>query len=689
MSDGVAQVLANPVALPAWRRIAVPAFWAVVFGGLAALTLHSAFGLGGAGADEFFSTWIYDGLIVLSGGACLARAIVMRVERAAWLALGLGVMAWGAGEIYYSAVLAGMDSPPYPSVSDACFVAFYPVTFVGLFLLVRSRLREAPASMWLDGITTALAVSSLAAALVFGRVTDSLDVVSGFLPRAASLAYPVGDLLLLGSVMAVLALSGWRPSRAWALIGAGLALVAIADFVYLYETADQSYVEGGLLDVMWPAGMVLIGWAAWRPRRVDSVRLEGWRILLLPSVFALMAVGVLIADRISPLSGVSIGLAIATAVTVIVRTAWSLRENLTLLQNSRVEALTDALTGLGNRRQLLADLEREVEWASAEDPRILVLFDLDGFKSYNDAFGHLAGDSLLSRLGGNLKAAVEPYGSSYRLGGDEFCALITTVPPGAPAVIAAAAASLSDRGEGFEVTASYGVVALPGEARSTSNTLALADQRVYSRKDARPSSARRQSADVLLSVLREREPDLHQHVNGVADLALAVGRDMGMTADELDELVRAAELHDVGKIAIPDEILNKPGKLAPEEWEFIRRHTLLGERILKGAPELLPVAKIVRSSHERWDGGGYPDKLAGEEIPLGARIVAVCDAFDAMVSDRPYRPAITVDEALDELERCAGSQFDPKVVESCRRLIGTEGAGTGPRAVQAATATAR
>jgi HD-GYP domain-containing protein (c-di-GMP phosphodiesterase class II) len=134
--------------------------------------------------------------------------------------------------------------------------------------------------------------------------------------------------------------------------------------------------------------------------------------------------------------------------------------------------------------------------------------------------------------------------------------------------------------------------------------------------------------------------------------------------EELDDLHRAAQLHDIGKAAVPDAILSKPGKLDPHEWAFIERHTLVGERILAAAPALAPVAVIVRSSHENWDGTGYPDRLAGERIPLGARIIRVCDSFDAMTSERPYAPAVSPELALAELEQCAGRQFDPGVVRA-------------------------
>ncbi len=136
---------------------------------------------------------------------------------------------------------------------------------------------------------------------------------------------------------------------------------------------------------------------------------------------------------------------------------------------------------------------------------------------------------------------------------------------------------------------------------------------------------------------------------------------------------RAAELHDIGKVAIPDAILHAPRALEPQEWEYMRQHTIIGARIIGTAPEMRPVADIVRSSHERWDGGGYPDGLAGEEIPLGSRIVAVCDSYDAMTTSRPYRGAMSVPDALAELRRCAGSQFDACVAEAFAAVIDAGG----------------
>ena len=329
----------------------------------------------------------------------------------------------------------------------------------------------------------------------------------------------------------------------------------------------------------------------------------------------------------------------------------------------REEALTDALTGIGNRRKLAADLGG---WfgSSGAAPRLLMLFDLDGFKAYNDTFGHPAGDSLLARLGAKLSAEVAPLGEAYRLGGDEFCAVLDVDAERVEEVIAIAAHALSESGEEFSISASYGVVLLPHEADSLEHALQLADERMYSHKHGRASGAGDQARDVLMRTMQAKQPGLGAHSSEVAQLAVAVARRFGMTSEEIDEIARAAELHDVGKVGIPDAILDKPGTLDGDEWGFMHQHTILGERILNAAPALRPVARLVRSTHERWDGTGYPDGLKGTEIPRGARIVAVCDAYEAMTTDRAYRGAMSHAAACRELRAMAGTQFDPSVVET-------------------------
>jgi len=328
----------------------------------------------------------------------------------------------------------------------------------------------------------------------------------------------------------------------------------------------------------------------------------------------------------------------------------------------RKQVLTDALTKLGNRRKLAADLDERLASASQDRPLVLILFDLNGFKGYNDTFGHVAGDAVLARLGTRLADAVAVHGTAYRLGGDEFCALLSAPASELEAVVAAAAHALEERGEKFTIGASYGAVLLPHEATSLDYALRLADERMYARKKVRPSQAGEEMRDVLLRIMQARQPSLQEHCSEVAELCLRVGRRLEMTVGELDELARAAELHDVGKVGIPDAILEKPDVLTETEWESMHQHTVLGENILNAAPALRSVAVMVRATHERWDGHGYPDGLAGEGIPLGARIIAACDAYGAMTTDRCYRGRLEHDAACEELSREAGRQFDPKVV---------------------------
>jgi diguanylate cyclase (GGDEF)-like protein len=333
-------------------------------------------------------------------------------------------------------------------------------------------------------------------------------------------------------------------------------------------------------------------------------------------------------------------------------------------------SLTDSLTGIGNRRKLRLDLERALDDASPERPVLLMLFDLNGFKAYNDNFGHPAGDALLTRLAGALEAAMAEHGgTAYRLGGDEFCILARVDPDATTPIVGAAAQALTERGAGFAITASYGAILLPQESRDVTEALRLVDQRMYAQKASGRRSPDRQSRDVLLRALQERSPELAERHAAVARLADALGERMGLTAEEHAELRQAAELHDVGKMGIPENILHKPGPLEDEEWTFVRRHPLIGERIIGAAPALAHAAKLVRSTHERFDGTGYPDGLAGEQIPLGARVIAVCDAFTAMTSPRAYAAQLTVPEAVAELRRCAGVQFDPTVVDAFSELV--------------------
>jgi HD-GYP domain-containing protein (c-di-GMP phosphodiesterase class II) len=185
---------------------------------------------------------------------------------------------------------------------------------------------------------------------------------------------------------------------------------------------------------------------------------------------------------------------------------------------------------------------------------------------------------------------------------------------------------------------------------------------MYQHKNNARASAGHQSAGVLLQALRETDALLGDHVSVVAKRAERLGQKLGLNDTALRELRQAAQLHDIGKIAIPEAILNKPARLDKQEWAFMQTHTVVGERIIGAAPALAEVGKLVRSSHERYDGTGYPDQLTGDEIRLGSRIIFICDAFDAITSNRSYQEAKGLSEALAEMRRCSGSQFDPAIL---------------------------
>ena len=647
------------------RAPAVVRLWrAILAAGLFLLAL-SYVGHFSPGGPRLYQTWIYEGLELLAALGAFGRVVFVRAERPAWVFIGAGLLGTTIGDILFDFWYGG--NPPFPSAADVGYLAFYPLLYVGIVLLLRSRVSKFSPSLWLDGLVAATATGALGASLLVEVVVNSTH--GSRLVVLTNLAYPLGDVVLLALLVFVFSVTRWRPGPAWALIATGLVFNTVGDGVFLYQTAVGSYAEGTWVDLAWPLSLVLIGLSAWqRPGRVPRVALQDRSMIGTPIVCGLIAVGVLVAAAAWPVHVIALVLASASIVLVLGRLALSFRENSQLLEASRHEALTDSLTGLPNRRKLLLDLEAELERARHGEPRTLALFDLNGFKAYNDTFGHPAGDALLSRLASKLAAAVAPEGDAYRMGGDEFCVLLPASDPDLHRV----AGSLSENGEGFTVTSAYGAALIPEDATTVSTALSVADERLYAHKELLAEMRRGAAHEPLLRTLAEREPELRAHVADVSSLAVRVGERLGLAREELEELRLAAELHDVGKLAIPDVVLQKTAALDATEWGFIHSHTLIGQRILGAAPALRPVGEIVRSTHENWDGTGYPDGLAGTAIPLAARIIAACDAYSAMTSDRSYREARTPADAVAELRRCAGRQFDAQVVDVLCTVLGAE-----------------
>ncbi len=679
ITDGVdATQLTSRAPWPSQRlRLSACAFLAVAATGVLVHAAHASL-FRNPQLDRPVADWLYCSLFGLAALACALRAARERRDGGnarAWAIAAAGVTLWAAAEISYR-VLEPDPGASYPLQTQGLLLVSFGLASITLVLLSRDRIDGFHKGLALDGLIGGLAIAAVAASLLFGVGAGHSVGVQQPTPPALFL---LADLGILAFVVVTIALTGWRPGPCWGLMCAGILVNTMGNIALVQASAAGTFHRGSLVDTLYVSSVLLLGLAAWYPIRPAVRRhADDVRRVAAPLAFAFLALGLLVFAAFAHVNVVAIVLATATLALVGLRTAIAFRENRDLLEARQRDALTDGLTGLGNRRMLMRALERALDEVAEGGECSFLLFDLDGFKSYNDAFGHPAGDALLVRLAHNLRGAVEPHGSAYRMGGDEFCAIVKSDRLKAEAILAGACEALSESGSGFAVRPSYGAVVLGNEVDTVAQALQVADQRMYSRKHGRAGSVIREARVVLLRVLQEREPGLDAHLHAVARLAREVGAELRLGNEELDVLTRAAELHDIGKMATPDAILHKPGPLSAEEWEIMRRHTVIGERILNSVPALRPIGKVVRSTHERIDGRGYPDGLAGEDIPLPARVIAVCDAYNAMTSERAYDRVKSHRDALAELRRCAGTQFDSRVVGVfCR--IGPEPSGEPAR----------
>jgi diguanylate cyclase (GGDEF)-like protein len=375
---------------------------------------------------------------------------------------------------------------------------------------------------------------------------------------------------------------------------------------------------------------------------------------------------------------------------------------LTLYQRSALhsriaarDARTDNLTGLGNHRAYQATLHEGVsESERGGEPFSLCLVDVDNFKHVNDLYGHPVGDDVLVLLGGLLRAA--EHAQAFRFGGDEFAVLFSLDEMSAYRELERIQRELAliEASPAGPVTISVGVASFPAHADSAEELQRRADGALYWSKQHgknrsclySPSvvriyspdelereterNARLRAAKNLVRFVDARDPSTANHSEVVSALAEAIGLQLGLEAETVDHLRLAGLLHDLGKIGLPDAILKAPRRLSQEEYAIVKQHPEFGYSLLDGLG-IEPVEDWVLHHHERWDGCGYPHGLAGEQIPLGARIILVADAFEAITSNRPYRPAQSEETALAELRDNAGTQFDPAVVEALERHLAT------------------
>ena len=422
-------------------------------------------------------------------------------------------------------------------------------------------------------------------------------------------------------------------------------------------------------------------------KSVSEVARASFSITIFP--FALMASAALILvvlwQRAPLLSGALVGPLLAIALYQ--------RSTFRELRAMRL-ALTDPLTGLGNHRHFHDRLERELADSIEQSyPLTLCLVDIDDFKRINDRYGHPGGDKVLAQLATRLRQG----GEAFRLGGDEFAILLPRQDEAAARIAAEAivqriaTSELAPAGSAGFVTVSAGLATAAGLERD--ELVRRADRALYWAKEYgknqvrlyRPDlaeiaelkqvatgpdrSARSRAAASLARAVDARDVYSGCHSERVADLAARIAIRLGFDQEQVELTHLAGSLHDLGKLAIPEEILRKPGPLSETERLVLERHPQIGFRMLDSLG-VDPVADWVLNHHERWDGTGYPNAIAGDRIPLGARIIFVADAYDAMTSDRVYRDRLSDEDALDELERCAGSQFDPEIVAALAEELG-------------------
>jgi Diguanylate cyclase, GGDEF domain len=393
-------------------------FWAsaALAIGFACLGLYAAVLLltePGSDLNAFVDLWFYQGLIIWSVVIVVARVLAVKRDRLAWSLIALGIASWSFAELYTIAV----EPEEYPSLADAGWLALFPLLYVGIVLLLRVRSRAIGGALWLDGAIASAAAAALGAAVLVELVLQTTEGSRSAI--ATNLAYPVGDVLLLSAVFGVFSLTGWRLERRWLILGLGVLATTIADSIYLYQV--DTYEDGVWYSALWPASTLLIAAASWiGTRDARDLSVEGRPLLAVPIACALLATGILVYDHYSRMNMLALALATLTVLLVVVRLMATFRENSRLYELTKYESVTDALTGLSNRRKLIADLEARLAHEHLP-PTLLMLFDLDGFKGYNDGFGHPAGDALLARLGARLAVVPGDRGDTYRLGGDEFC----------------------------------------------------------------------------------------------------------------------------------------------------------------------------------------------------------------------------------------------------------------------------
>jgi HD-GYP domain-containing protein (c-di-GMP phosphodiesterase class II) len=410
---------------------------------------------------------------------------------------------------------------------------------------------------------------------------------------------------------------------------------------------------------------------SWRLR--DAVAgPSGWRSLVGPFVFALAGIALLIYDHLQDrVTDAVFWLTLMLIAAVFGRMLETNRRQSRALEEKRQAEQYDRITALPNRRRLEFDLEATFAGAGAQ--QVMVLLELDGLQAYGDRFGAEQAAEMLRRSAQSLLAAVMPFGGQvYRVDTTRLAALVPTDERPLSEVVLAATGSQHTQDMDTSIGRVHGEVAIPSETGDLESAFQIAGQRLAAHRRRQNGSARRQAHAVLVAALSASRPEQRTRLRSVAYRSISLGRRLGLSEEEIEDVALAAELQGVGMLSVPESVGTAEGGVSEEERAAVNAHTAVGGEIVGAAPALAPVATLIRSSAEHFDGSGYPDGLAGEAIPRGSRIVAVATRYAALTSGRSYRPGLPPEAALAELRRGAGTRFDPAIVEALAAELAEE-----------------
>jgi diguanylate cyclase (GGDEF)-like protein len=680
----------------------------------------AAFGLGGLGLVAWiaYASWmlfaahpaasrgvpsgaiLYCAIVLTATVGCFGRAALARRERTAWLLMGLAICAWATGQLVRWFVTDGNGGAGAAPFTTPFLVTFSLLAMAATIALMRERLMRFRPQAFLDGVIAALWLA-MAAAMFLAPSLAATRTPTGDL--VASAAPAIAGAVLFGLVAGVVSFLGLRPGRSWLLMTLAVGAILLGDVLSLQAMADGTLKPGASpLDILSLGGVLLLTLAGWvePPDRTPSLVPSAARSLVIPALLGLSAVTVLAVGNVTTIPSLVTALTVATLAAVVLRILDAFIENRRVnreLRTAAALASTDHLTGLANHRSFHDTLRAEVKRVHRLGrPVSLVVLDLDFFKRVNDRFGHQVGDGLLQEVSERLGRQMREGDALARVGGEEF-AWILPETDGATAWRVAERAREAISARPFptvgRVTISAGVCDLQ-EASTAAELFRMADAALYRAKDLGRNVVFRHTAEMadimhgdrdgdrneyspaheavrtLARAVDGRDPVARHHAPRVASLAVDIALALGWTPPRAALLHEAALLHDIGKIGVPDRLLLKPRPLTSDEFLKMRSHASLGGDIVRGVltPEQ---AAWVRYHHEHWDGTGYPDGLRRHQIPDGALILAVADAWDVITSGRTYREPWTAEEAIAELRRGADGQWSEPVVDVLIGLVET------------------